>query len=170
MLQNVTLVTHNKVMLPHVEVKTMQDYITGILEVNEPIETYHGIAFSRRLIVRTLYGKTIEIHDVESITGDLKPGKRYDIVIAVSGVEKVRAFTHSNSMSAKFSGTIRQLKWVPEPDKYLVYNEDEMKEPMSIIGTANGHVLLSRMLLGGVSVGNAVTWGKDNFNLVAVYK
>jgi hypothetical protein len=45
-----------------------------------------------------------------------------------------------------------------------VWDEDWLKTPMAIIGTIHGQVLLSRMLLGGVVVGNAVTWGKDALN------
>lgn len=148
----------------------MQDYVSGILEVNETVEAYHSIPFRRRLVLRTLVGKEIEISDPEAIANDLRVGKTYKMIIVVAGVERVRAFTHSRTMSARFSGTIRQLKWEPQPDSYQLANEDYLKQPMSIVGTVSGNVLISRMLLGGVSVGNAVTWGKDEFNLVAVYR
>ena len=147
----------------------MQDYISGILDKNEATESFHGIAFSRKLSLRTMVGKTMEIHDLNGLASNLRVGSKYDIIVAVMGVEQVRAFTHSRTMSAKFSGTIRDLRWQPEPEKYQIFDDAYLNDPMSIVGTVNGHVLLSRLLLGGVAVGNAVTWGKDTFALVAVY-
>jgi hypothetical protein len=148
----------------------MQDYITGFLEMNEVTERYHGLPFAALLTIRTMYGKTIEIHDREAIAGDLQLGKSYNFIVAVGEVDKVRAFTQSKTMSGRFSGTIRELRWTPPPgDKLLLVNEARLNEPMSVIGTVSGNVLLSRLLLGGVAVGNAVTWGKDLFELVAVY-
>lgn len=148
----------------------MQDYITGFLETNEVTERYHGLPFAALLTIRTLYGRTVEIHDMEAVAGDLQIGKSYNFIVAVGGVEKVRAFTQSKTMTGRFSGTIRELRWTPPPaEKLLVVNETLLAKPMSVVGTASGNVLLSRLLLGGVSVGNAVTWGKDWFELVAVY-
>lgn len=146
------------------------DYITGVLDKNEVIEAYHGIAFQRRLTLHTLYGKRMQLDDQHPIGTALEVGTRYNFVVAVSNVERVRAFTHSNTMSAQFSGTIRELRWKPTPEQYLAFNADYLNQPMSIIGTAYGHVLLSRLLLGGAEVGNAVTWGKDSFELIAVYR
>jgi hypothetical protein len=148
----------------------MQDFITGILEDIKPTETYHGIAFSYSLRFRTLLGKTMTIDDPAGLAADLKTGKTYKFVIVVSGLERVRAFTQSVTETGKLSGTIRSLKWQPCPGDYQVHDEALLDEPMSIVGTVNGHVLLPRMLLGGVEVGNAVTWGIDQFRLVAVYK
>lgn len=148
----------------------MQDFITAILEEIQPTETYHGVAFSHELRVRTLPGKQMTISDPEGIAADLKTGKTYRFVIVVSGVERVRAFTQSITETGKLSGTIRSLKWEPHIDNYTVQDEALVSEPMSIVGTVNGHVLLPRLLLGGVEVGNAVTWGIDQFQLVAVYK
>lgn len=148
----------------------MQDYITGFLEANDVIERYHGLPFAALLTVRTLYGRTVEIHDREAIAGELQMGKSYNFIVAVGGVDKVRAFTQSKTMTGRFSGTIRDLRWTPPTtDRLLVANETLMAQPMSVVGTANGNVLLSRLLLGGVAVGNAVTWGKDWFDLVGVY-
>jgi hypothetical protein len=147
----------------------MQDYITGILENSEVLEAYHGIAFARRLTWRTLVGSKLTVEDPTGMTNDLQLHKRYNFIIAVSDVDRVRAFTSSKIESAKYSGTIRSLKWVPSLDRYLIYNEEITKKPMSIVGTVSGNVLLSRLLLGGVEVGNAVTWGRDQFEIVAVY-
>ncbi len=147
----------------------MQDYITAVLEETTPIETYHGMPFNQRHTVHTMAGKTLRIDDPECIAEGLKVGRSYKWIVVVSGVEKVRAFTQSVTQTGKFSGTIRQLNWEPTPDDYLALDEDLLKQPMSIVGTVNGHVLLPRMLLGGVQVGNAVTWGIDQFQLVAVY-
>ena len=148
----------------------MQDYITGFLEEYEVTERYHGLPFAGLITIRTLYGRTVEIHDTEAIAGDLQPARSYNFIVAVGGVEKVRAFTQSKTNTGRFSGTIRELRWPPPPaEKLLVTNESLLEQPMSLVGTASGNVLLSRLLLGGVSVGNAVTWGKDWFELVAVY-
>ncbi|MEO0562670.1 MAG: hypothetical protein AAF125_11175 [Chloroflexota bacterium] len=148
----------------------MQDSIKGVLESNEVTERYHGLPFARQLSIRTMYGKTIIIEDPVSIANDLQTGKSYEFIMVVAGVERVRAFTHSKTMSAKFSGTIRHLKWEPDHDRLLICNDDLINQPMSVVGTVSGHVIISRLLLGGVSVGNAITWGKDNFELVGVYK
>ncbi len=86
------------------------------------------------------------------------------------GIEKVRAFTQSVTATGKISGTIRNLKWQPDPKQYTVFDEEVVKQPMSIIGTVNGHVLLPRLLLGGAVVGNVVTWGIERYQLVAAYK
>ncbi|MEL6149559.1 MAG: hypothetical protein AAFV33_00355 [Chloroflexota bacterium] len=148
----------------------MQDYIQGILEENTPTESYHGVAFSRKLVLRTIHGKQVTIDDPEGLAQDIKTGKTYQLVIVVSGAEKVRAFTQSITRTGKLSGTIRSLKWEPDIEQFQVCDDDLVSQPMSVIGTVNGHVLLPRMLLGGVAVGNAVTWGIDQFQLVAVYK
>jgi hypothetical protein len=148
----------------------LQDYLTAILEKSTVTERYHGIAFKRELTVRTMYGKSMTIHDMTALSNDLQTGKRYNFIIAVNGVERVRAFTHSKSSTARLSGTIRALTWEANQDKLQVWDEDWLETPMAIIGTIHGQVLLSRMLLGGVVVGNAVTWGKDRFELVGVYK
>jgi hypothetical protein len=148
----------------------LQDYIAAILEASEVTETYHGLPFARKLTLRTLHGKTVTVHDPTALTNDLELHKRYQFVVVVTGVERVRAFTNSATISAKFSGTIRALKWQPDLSDYQLYHEDWIERPLSIIGTVNGHVLLSRLLLGGVAVGNAVTWGRDQFELVAVYR
>ncbi len=147
-----------------------QDYIVATLEDSKPIETYHGIVFSRGLTIRTLYGREIAVEDPENLSDSLKAGKRYKFVMAVVGIEKVRAFTQSITATGKISGTIRALKWEPQLDHYTVYDEGLVKDPMSVIGTVNGNVLLPRLLLGGTVVGNAVTWGVDRYQLVAVYK
>jgi len=148
----------------------MQDYISGILEDIEITDRYHGLPFACKLTIRSLYGKTIIVEDNAAIASDLQTGKRYDLITVVTGVSKVRAFTHSKTMTARFSGTIRDLKWEPNRDRLLVCNEELISQPMSVVGTVNGHVLISRLLLGGVSVGNAITWGKESLELVAVYE
>jgi hypothetical protein len=148
----------------------MQDYIRGILEENTPTEAYHGITFSRRLVIRTIHGKQMTIDDPDAITENLRTGQSYDFVVVVSGAEKVRAFTQSITKTGKLSGTIRALKWAPNTEKYQLHDTALISQPMSVVGTVNGNVLLPRMLLGGVSVGNAVTWGIDQFQLVAVHK
>jgi hypothetical protein len=148
----------------------MQDYIKGILESKTVTERYHGLPFAFDLTIRMLYGKTLTIHDPAAIANDLPTGKSYQFIVVVSHVDRVRAFTNSKTLSARYSGTIRHLKWEPPFDELLVVNDDLAQQPMSIVGTVNGHVLLSRLLLGGVVVGNAVTWGKDTFELVGVYK
>ncbi|MEM6280701.1 MAG: hypothetical protein AAF787_00795 [Chloroflexota bacterium] len=148
----------------------MQDFVQGILEENTPTETYHGVAFSRKLVIRTIHGKQVTIDDPEGISQDIKTGKTYSFVIVVSGADRVRAFTQSITRTGKLSGTIRSLKWEPDVEQFLVCDNELIKQPMSVVGTVKGHVLLPRMLLGGVSVGNAVTWGIDQFQLVAVYR
>lgn len=147
----------------------MQDFVSGILESNEVTERYHGIAFAHQLNIRTLAGKTLRIDDPDAIAADLNTGKTYKLVIVVTGIERVRAFKASTTATSRISGTIRSLSWEPNRDHYCAINETIAADPLSVIGTAYGHVLLPRMLLGGVVVGNAVTWGKDSYNLVAVY-
>jgi hypothetical protein len=147
-----------------------QDFIDATLEDSKPIETYHGVIFSRGLTLRTLFGREITVEDPENLSEGLKQGKRHRFVIAVVGIEKVRAFTQSVTATGKISGTIRNLKWQPDPKQYTVFDEEVVKQPMSIIGTVNGHVLLPRLLLGGAVVGNVVTWGIERYQLVAAYK
>jgi len=149
----------------------MQDYLEGILDENEPTETYHGVVFSRRLSIRTLRGKVLHIDDPDSLAASVKPGTMLRIIAVVSGVDSVRAFTQSRTDTGKWSGTVRQLDWSPDFEKYQLYDKGLIEStPMSVIGTVNGHVLLSRLLLGGAETGAAVTWGKDQFQLVAVYE
>lgn len=147
----------------------MQDYITGILENIETIEAYHGLPFHRKLTVRTLVGKTLVIDDPVPLSTDLRMGKSYKFVVMAANIDRVRAFKNDPTLSIRFSGTIRELKWQPNLAQYTTYDEDIITQPMSIIGTVYGNVLLTRFVLGGVVVGNAVTWGRDEFQLVAIY-
>lgn len=147
----------------------MQDYITGILEDIETVEAYHNIPFHRRLTVRTLVGKSLVIDDPTPLSQAMRVGRNYQLVVMAANIDRVRAFKNDPNLSIRFSGTIRQLKWQPTPDAYATYDADMLDKPMSIVATVYGHVLLTRMVLGGVAVGHAVTWGKDEFQLVAVY-
>ncbi len=148
----------------------MRDYLEGILDTNEAAEMYHGIVFSRRLQLRTLHGKTLTIDDPECLSDALKTGTMTRLIVVVSGIDRVRAFTQSRTATGQWSGTIRRLDWEPQAKDYQVYDQNLVEStPMSVVGTANGHVLLPRLLLGGVEKGTAVTWGKDQFRLVAAY-
>ncbi len=148
----------------------MRDYLEGILDTNEAAEMYHGIVFSRRLQLRTLHGKMLTIDDPECLSESLKTGNMLRLIAVVSGVDRVRAFTQSRTATGKWSGTVRRLRWEPQIDDYQVCDQNLIEStPMSVVGTANGHVLLPRLLLGGAEQGTAVTWGKDQFQLVAVY-
>jgi hypothetical protein len=147
------------------------DYITGILEKNEVLEAYHSVPFRRQLMLRTLSGKVLTIDDPATLSNDLKSGRTYHMIVLAEGVESIRAFTTSKTLSADFSGVIRELEWFPEIGHYLAFDEGVLSQPLAVIGTAFGNILFPHgLIVEGLAVGNALTWGKDQFRLVAVYR
>ncbi|MBZ0307753.1 MAG: hypothetical protein K8I82_16920 [Anaerolineae bacterium] len=89
----------------------MSKYVSGILEKNEPGAIFEGHIWNRYLEFRASDDTVITIFDFDNISGELKVGQTYHLVICLVASPKYSGTEPIGTTPETWSGEIIDLAW-----------------------------------------------------------
>ena len=162
----------------------MNEFVTGVLELNEVGATDGHTVYDRWLTLRLANGTAIEIFDDQLISTDLVVGQMYDLVLIVAVPWEIRYLPspppHIDLKALEQNYVVRGVVldpyWQATERRYRYMTAGFYKRVSVLLETAIGRLLVSRRNLEKdmqgpaeqVATGGYLEWMESRLDLLAV--